>query len=130
MRTAGGNTWGKWKSHCPLHNKCLLLRIELEMKTKESTLYAFFFRCWWTILLLLFCYGFYLHAMHKKKELYAELRSKVDFAEKQLLAAVETREDLLLQIESQSDPAWTELLLRKHLGMVPFGQTKVYFDKE
>ncbi|NGX37453.1 MAG: hypothetical protein K1000chlam2_00609 [Chlamydiae bacterium] len=100
------------------------------MKTKESTFYAFFFRCWWTILLLLFFYGFYLHAMHKKKQLYAELKSKVDLAEKHLYAAVETRQDFLLQLESKSDPAWTELLLKKHLGMVPFGQTKVYFDRE
>jgi hypothetical protein len=100
------------------------------MKSKGPTLHAFFFRCWWTILLLLFCYGVYLHAMHKKKELYVELKTKVDLLEQQLVTARDTREDLLLQIQSQSDPAWIEMLLKKHLGMVPFGQTKVYFDTE
>lgn len=97
---------------------------------KKGNLYTFFFRCWWTILLLLFCYGFYLHGMHKKKQMYAVLKSKVNLLEKQLYTAVETRADLLSQIDSQSDPAWTEMLLKKHLGVVPFGQTKVYFEKK
>ncbi len=100
------------------------------IKSKENAFYILFFRFWWTALLILFCYGFYLHAMHKKKELFSELKGKVDFLEEQLVAAVETREDLCLQIESQSDPSWTEMLIKKHLGMVPFGQTKVYFDAQ
>ena len=100
------------------------------MKSSETSLYTFFFRCWWTVLLILFCWGFYLHAMHKKKELFAELQSKVDLLEKQLYVAVEEREDLLVRIESQSDPAWIEILLKKQLGMVPFGLTKVYFFEE
>lgn len=100
------------------------------MKSKENALYIFFFRCWWTVLLLLFCYGFYLHAMQKKKELYSQLKGKVHLLENQLAAAKETQEDLLLQMNSESDPAWIELLLKKHLGMVPFGQTKVYFDAD
>lgn len=101
-----------------------------EMKSKDGALTLFFFRCWWTILVLLFCYGFYLHGMHKKKELFGELKSKVDLLEKQLYSAVESREELLMEIDSQSDPAWIEILLKKHLGMVPYGQTKVYFEKE
>ncbi len=68
--------------------------------------------------------------MHKKKEQYAQLKGKADLLENQLYLAVETREDLHMQIESQSDPSWTEMLIKKHLGMVPFGQTKVYFDAE
>lgn len=100
------------------------------MKNKESPLYAFFFRCWWTVLFILFCYGFYLHGMHKKKQLFQELSQNVEILEKQLYAAVEKREDLLLQIDSQDDPAWIEMLIKKQLGMVPFDQTKVYFEKE
>lgn len=99
------------------------------MKSRGSGLH-FFFRCWWTILLLLLCYGFYLHAMHKQKALFADLKGKVNLLEDQLVLASDAREDLLLQIQSQSDPAWMEILLKKHLGMVPFGQTKVYFNAE
>ncbi len=100
------------------------------MKSKEGTLTIFFFRCWWTILIILFCYGFYLHGMHKKKGQFAALKYNMDLLENQLLAAAAGREELLMQMESQSDPAWIEILLKKHLGMVPFGQTKVYFEKE
>ena len=100
------------------------------MKPKISRLYSFFFRCWWTVLLILFCYGFYLHGMHKKKELYGELKENVDLLERQLYAAIESREDYLLQMDSQNDPAWIEMLIKKHLGMVPYGQKKVYFEKE
>jgi hypothetical protein len=100
------------------------------MKATERNLYTIFFRCWWTVLLILFCYGFYLHAMHKKKLLHDELKGKADHLEAQLCAAIEKREDLLMQMQSQSDPAWIELLIKKHLGMVPYGQTKVYFEQE
>lgn len=93
-------------------------------------MHTFFFKCWWTILFILFCYGFYLHGMHKKKELFNQLLAKVQILENQLHVVMETREDLLLQIESQTDPAWTEMLIKKQLGMVPSGQTKVYFEKE
>lgn len=47
-------------------------------------------------------------------------------AEQRLLEAVQ--EDLLLQINSQSDPAWVELILMKGLGLVPEGQTKAVFE--
>jgi len=67
--------------------------------------------------------------MHKKKQMHLTLKAKVEVLENQLCAALEKREDLLLQINSQSDPAWTEILLKKHLGMVPSGQTKVYFKE-
>lgn len=100
------------------------------MNTQKRNLYSFFFRCWWTVLLILFCYGLYLHAMHKKKVLYGELKQKTAHLEEKLLAAVSTREDLLMQMQSISDPAWIEMLIKKHLGMVPYGQTKVYFETE
>lgn len=34
----------------------------------------------------------------------------------------------MLEINSQSDPAWVELMLMKNLGLVPEGQIKVFFD--
>ncbi len=66
--------------------------------------------------------------MHKKRVLYGELKAKVIQLESNLYAAAAEHDDLLMQIQSQSDHAWVELLLKKHLGMVPCGQTKVYFD--
>jgi len=41
--------------------------------------------------------------------------------------AIKRREALLQQINSESDPAWIELVLMQNLGMVPENQQKVYF---
>lgn len=38
------------------------------------------------------------------------------------------QENLKRQINSQSDPAWVEMVLKKELGLVPEGQIKVYFS--
>jgi len=42
--------------------------------------------------------------------------------------ALRSHDDLLLQINSQSDPAWVEMVLKRNLGMVSEGQIKVYFE--
>lgn len=34
---------------------------------------------------------------------------------------------LVLQTQSSSDPAWVELVLKRELGLIPEGQTKVIF---
>jgi hypothetical protein len=34
---------------------------------------------------------------------------------------------LVLQFNSSSDPAWIELVLKRELGLIPEGQTKVVF---
>lgn len=34
---------------------------------------------------------------------------------------------LIQQINSQSDPAWIELVLKRELGLIPEGQKKVVF---
>lgn len=40
------------------------------------------------------------------------------------------RDYLMRQINSQSDPAWIEMVLKKELGLVPEGQIKVYFTTD
>ncbi|MFV0340806.1 MAG: hypothetical protein ACK5MA_09335 [Parachlamydiaceae bacterium] len=41
--------------------------------------------------------------------------------------AMKIQEKLLLIINSQSDPAWIELVLFRELGLVPEGAAKVWF---
>ncbi len=41
--------------------------------------------------------------------------------------AMKIQEKLLLTINSQSDPAWIELVLFRELGLVPEGAAKVWF---
>jgi hypothetical protein len=98
-------------------------------KTKrEKVLDLFVMRSWWVLLFAAGCYLLYSQGMHKKREAYLELvaRSKTLEAEKKRV--LEEQEDLLLQINSQNDPAWIEMTLLKKVGMVPEGQVKVYFE--
>jgi hypothetical protein len=88
-----------------------------------------FFRFWWITVFAIVCYGVYLHGMQKKRSALATLMEKCHYLEKELIAATSEREDLLLVLASESDPAWCEMMLKKRLGMVPEGQTKVYFEK-
>lgn len=89
----------------------------------------FFFRFWWAILFVLFCYGFYIHGMESKRKSFNDLQNRAASMRQQLEIAQETQKDLQLQIESLSDPAWAEMLIMKRLGMVPSGQVKVYFEE-
>lgn len=59
---------------------------------------------------------------------FSKLKQHLNDLELEKKIALEKQEDLLLQINSQSDPGWVELLLMKGLGVVPEGQTKVYFS--
>jgi hypothetical protein len=43
--------------------------------------------------------------------------------------AIQSQKELLRKINSQSDPAYVELVLMRVLGLVPEGQTKVFFKK-
>jgi hypothetical protein len=39
------------------------------------------------------------------------------------------KKQLLLNIASQDDPAWIEMILMRDLGVVPVGYLKVYFKQ-
>lgn len=67
--------------------------------------------------------------MHQKQQEFAEIKSRFHTLEYERLLATQEHEELLLQIRSQSDPAWIEMTLKKNLGLVPEGQVKVYFEK-
>ena len=59
-----------------------------------------------------------------------ELKLRLKQMEQEKMLAMEAHDDLLLQIQSQSDPAWIQMVLMKELGVVPDGQRKVYFQNE
>ena len=82
---------------------------------------------WWVILFIFICSIVYSHASHKKNEVVATLDNQLGTLMIEKDALLQEKEDLLLQINSQSDPAWIQLTLMKGLGLVPDGQLKVYF---
>lgn len=84
-------------------------------------------RHWWVMVFVGLCAVFYLHAMRQKDHAFQEMTVSLRTLEKAKAEVVAQQEELLLQIHSQSDPAWVEMVLKANLGMVPEGQTKVYF---
>lgn len=84
----------------------------------------------WIALFCISCIIFYFYSVGEKKQETEKLAMQLHKLEFELGCALERNEDLLLKIESQNDPAWIELVLMEKLGLVPKGQTKVYFEKE
>ncbi len=84
---------------------------------------------WWVFLFLGITSGFYFYGMHEKTLAYRELERRHAELEREKALALEHQEELLLQINSQSDPQWIEMILKKDLGVVSEGQVKVYFEK-
>lgn len=85
---------------------------------------------WWVVLFLSLSFALYYHGMQKKLSDQEELKKRMSEFELQRQDLLQEREDLLLQINSQSDPAWVQMTLMKGLGVVPEGQVKVYFKQE
>ena len=61
--------------------------------------------------------------------IFSDLTLRMQEMEKEKVAVSQEREDLALQLQSETDPAWIEMLLMKELGVVPEGWTKVHFTK-
>ena len=87
-------------------------------------------RSWWVVLFILLCYAVYEQAMKQHHTDYNRLHDHWVALAHEKDEALARHEDLCLQIHSQSDPAWVELILMKKLGLVPEGQTKVFFMKK
>lgn len=63
-------------------------------------------------------------------EIYQELSIRYhNLGELKKKASAE-QEELMQQINSQSDPLWVQLILMKVLGLVPEGQKKIHFYEE
>lgn len=86
-------------------------------------------RFWWVIAFCLLCSMLYEQGYRRIETDYSKLSEHLTKLEAEKEKALALQENLLLQLESQSDPAWVELLLMKGLGVVPEGQTKVFFKK-
>jgi hypothetical protein len=86
-------------------------------------------RVWWVIAFVALCGVLYLHGVRQKNITYQEMDVRLRTLEIEKTLALAEQEELLLQIQSQSDPAWVEMVLKRNLGLVPEGQTKVYFHQ-
>ncbi len=85
---------------------------------------------WWVILFAAACGVVYSSSMQKKQLVIASLDQRLEALREEKTQLLEQNQELQLQIHSQSDPAWIQLTLMKGLGLVPEGQSKVYFYNE
>lgn len=89
----------------------------------------FLWRSWWVIFFILACSILFEHASYPQRLEHIRLLSNLTELESQKKTALLLQEELLRQVNSESDPDWIELTLMKGLGLVPEGQTKVFFKK-
>lgn len=81
---------------------------------------------WWLVLFALVCYMFYERQMsHRDAQFFILNNILAELKEKKRVVSSE-HDELLLQVKSQEDPAWVELVLMRRLGLVPEGYIKVY----
>lgn len=85
------------------------------------------FHSWWVVLTLLLCYFSYEHALKVHTKEYSKLHDQYKVMQQEKEDLLKLQAELNLQINSQSDPAWMELILMAGLGVVPEGQIKVFF---
>ncbi len=84
----------------------------------------------WVFSVALGCFALYGEAMYRKSGVYADLKDKVRRVEALKSLLLEEQQELKAELDSRSDDAWMEMVLKKRLGVVPEGQTKVYFKKD
>lgn len=84
----------------------------------------------WFFIFLIGALFVYLHFMNEKSRTFTEMKGRLQALESEKKEALQTQTDLQLQIQSQSDPAWVEMVLKRDLGMVRDGEVKVYFQPE
>jgi len=89
----------------------------------------FFFKySWITVTFAILAIGVLEQGLSKLYHEQIKLEAQYEELLKQKKQALELQYQLTKQINSQSDPAWLELILKKTLGVVPEGQTKIYFE--
>lgn len=86
-----------------------------------------FWKSWWVALFSILCFLYYEQSQRQRISQYEELNQR--FLELKLsyenAKALKTK--LKQEINSQSDPAWVELILKRELGVIAEGETKFYF---
>jgi hypothetical protein len=90
----------------------------------------FLIQSWWVILFTWLCYMCYEQGLRKRNADFQKLEKVLAVLKMKRQSALAVQEDLILQMNSQSDPDWVELTLMKGLGLVPEGQKKIYFSNE
>lgn len=106
-------------------------RVAPKFRIKKPTANHLFERVviksWWVVGFFILCYAAYEQSIAQTNARVRAHKKELAELAMQKACAELLQQDLLLQINSQSDYAWIELTLMKGLGLVPENQTKVFF---
>ncbi len=105
----------------------LFLENRIMVSTLFKSLERVFLHSWGVLLFALLCFMCFEQAMKKHQIEYTKLALKRDLLLQEKIQATQLHAALLLQINSESDPAWIELILMQTLGLTPEGKIKVFF---
>jgi hypothetical protein len=108
----------------------LQIKTFLTMMTFRKFIHCIFVRSWWVIAFVIFFTIIYEQGLKKRDHLYQQLTEQSIALLSEKEQALRHKQNLQLQMNSQSDLAWIELTLMKELGLVPEGQQKIYFYQE
>lgn len=84
---------------------------------------------WWVLIVLFVCLNTYQLLNYQQNLKIAALQQRLFTLDEAILEAQEQQTFLRHQLESQDDYLWNELVLKKELGVVAPGETKVIFKK-
>ncbi|MFY7842426.1 MAG: hypothetical protein ACOVOR_00175 [Rhabdochlamydiaceae bacterium] len=107
-----------------------LFPYRIEQKKRLKVLCTHFFvGSWWVYLTLALIFLFYRLSMDKKEKVYNDLHKKLERLQIEKHNILDEQEELILQIQSQDDPLWIEMILKKKLGLVSKGEQKFFFEQ-
>lgn len=78
---------------------------------------------------ILICGILYEQGLKGREGQYQQLKEQWMALQKERQESLIFQQNLKLQINSQSDLAWLELVLMKNLGLVPDNQQKIFFSE-
>lgn len=86
-----------------------------------------FVRSWWVILFALLCFVLFEQGIKKRDQDFTKLSQHYSELKIAKENALKIQAVLLQHMNSESDPAWIELVLMQELGLTPEEHTKVFF---
>lgn len=105
----------------------MLLQACKKIKLKSFFIEHVIIRSWWTILFIALTFIIFVKIYSDQSIHYHLLQDELMKLQTAKDKATATNNHLIKEIDSQNDPCWVELILKRELGVVPEGQTKVYF---
>lgn len=88
-----------------------------------------FFRSWWVVFFILFCFMCYEQGLKKLNTDYAKLHAQYKDLQNEYQTVKEIQEFYRAKLNSFDDPEWIEMVLISELGLIRANQKKIYFER-